>query len=154
MLYVYPDFPKPTKGKNAILLRYGAYGDHIVASCVLPYLKRDGYRITYNTTERGFEILNHNPNIDDFWLQKTDEIPNAGLDRHWEDISTGFDKVVNLNQSIEVECVSVQFRDHYTLKERREKFDINFYENNVKKAGYEFVPPVKGELYFTSLNID
>ena len=134
MFFKYPDFPQPKKGKNVLVLRYGAYGDHVVASSVLPYLKKDGYKITYNCTEWGYEVLKCNPYIDDFWVQITDQVAIKDLDDHWDKIKVGFDKVVQLNQSIEVECVSIQGRDviaqddkwgiHREL--RRKKYNINF----------------------------
>ncbi len=148
MIYNYPDFPKP-KPHSAIVYRYGAYGDCIVASSVLPYLKRDGYHVVFNCTERGIDVLRHNPMIDDFWLQKTDEVKSEDLDKHWEKITKGFSKVVQLNQSIEVECVAVQFRDKYTEAQRRDKFNINFYENNIRKAGYDPIHPIEGNIHFT-----
>ncbi len=98
-----------------------------------------------------------NPHVDELWLQKTDEIKNIDLDKHWINISQGFEKTINLNQSIEVECVAVQFRDkiarndpwNITQEARRKKYNINFYDNNVIKAGYKPIPPVKGELYLS-----
>ncbi len=160
-IYQYPNFPIPVKKvHSAIILRYGAYGDQIVASSVLPYLKRDGYYVVYNCTEWGREIMLNNPHVDELWLQKTDEVINADLDKHWANISQGFERIINLNQSIEVECVAVQFRDKITRNDpwgitqeaRRKKYNVNFYENNIKKAGFNNpIPPVKGELYLSDI---
>ncbi len=154
----YPNFPYGKRNKGwALVIRYGAFGDHIVASCVLPYLKRDGYRIAYNTTEWGYETHLRNPHIDEFWLQKTDEIKNPDLGDYWKKLGEGFEKVVQLNQSIEVDCVAVQTREcgrktliidrKFPFLKYRDKYNKNFYENNIKRAGYEPILPIRGELY-------
>lgn len=129
----------------------------MVASSVLPYLKRDGYRVTFNVTERGFDVLKNNPNIDEVWFQETDVVSAEKLGEFWDRISEGFDKVVQLNESMEVDCVAIQYRDKITKNDvsgihrelRNKKYNLNYYENNIRKAGYEPVPPIKGELYFS-----
>ena len=40
------DYNKLSQTKTAIVIRHAGNGDAIQASCVLPYLKKDGYEIS------------------------------------------------------------------------------------------------------------
>lgn len=93
--------------KTALVIRYGGIGDMIQASSILPELKRQGYRIVFNTTPVGMEILRDDPNIDDFWLQDKDQVPNEELGPYWAALARRFDRIVNLSESIEGTLLAV-----------------------------------------------
>jgi ADP-heptose:LPS heptosyltransferase len=54
-----------------------------------------------NTTLRGYDVLKHDPNIDGWWLQDPDQVPNDLLSLYWSAMASRFGKVVNLSESVE-----------------------------------------------------
>ena len=88
--------------KTCAIVRYGAQGDMIQMSSILPWLKDQGYHITvYCQTGLGHEVLKHDPHIDRFILQGRDEVPNQFLEEFWDYTSKKYDKWINLSESIE-----------------------------------------------------
>lgn len=96
--FSYKNQPHP---KPCAVLRYGGLGDSIQVSSILPYLKERGYRITVYTTTPGFEILKHDPHIDEFVIQDVDAIPNQDLGEFWRYTAKKYAKFINLSESIE-----------------------------------------------------
>ena len=47
--------------KTVCVVRYGGYGDSLMASSILPWLKENGYHVTFNTMPRGYVILKSAP---------------------------------------------------------------------------------------------
>jgi len=146
--------PKPKDDRpKALVIRYGAFGDHIIASSCLPHLKAAGYRVTYNTVPRGLKVLEYNPHIDEFWVQEPDVIPAEELGAYWEEISQGFDRVVNLNQSIEGKFLALPGSDMYNAPEDERRFWAkgNYYRHTCDLAGFPDVPHPRGELHPSEL---
>ncbi len=140
-------------GKKALIIRYGALGDHVILTPIFPLMKADGFHITMNTVRRGKEVLKCNPYIDE-WMDHDSAIPpNDELQKHWDKISQGFDKVINLSESIEGRLAKVEYRDDfYDSQERRHlKCNKNFYDHTLESAGYPEVKGKNGELYFSRL---
>lgn len=150
---------KKTKDqKTACVCRYGAWGDAVLMSPVLRALKQDGYHITLNCTEPCYEILQHDPNIDCFMVQKTNEIPQTELGPYWTKMEKLFDRWIQLNGSIEGRLLKIPNQinlitgqDDYTLPKmvRHEMCNRNYMDETMMIAGY---PDRKGEqpdLYFT-----
>ena len=81
-------------------------------SSILPELKRQGYHITINTTFRGYDIIKHNPYIDEVIAQEDDQVPNSELGFYWDALSKCFSKFVMLSESVEGSLIA--------LPERRE----------------------------------
>ncbi len=89
------------KPKKALIIRYGGFGDVLQTTTLFRPLKEEGYHITVNTTSRGHTLLQGDKLIDDFILQQTDQVPNRELREYWGLLAPGFDKVINLSESIE-----------------------------------------------------
>ncbi len=91
-----------------------------------------------------------NPYIDKFTHHDT-KIPRFSLDEYWKEMSKPFDKVVNLSGSVEGSCLATQGHKEFnwSKEEIAKKFDKNYYENQIKRAEYEPILPIKGELYFS-----
>ncbi len=87
--------------KSACVVRYGGYGDSIQASNVLPELKRQGFHVVFMTTPRGYEILKHDPHIDEWRIQDDDQVPNNELANYWHVQKRLFDKWIQLSESVE-----------------------------------------------------
>lgn len=57
-----------TDGKNVLLIRLSALGDVIFNIPLANILKANGYRVTWLTSEKGFDMVNHNPAVDEVIL--------------------------------------------------------------------------------------
>jgi ADP-heptose:LPS heptosyltransferase/SAM-dependent methyltransferase len=116
--------------KSAAVIRYGAYGDLIQASSVCAGLKAQGFHVTLYTTENGFFVTKHDPNIDKFVVQGKDQVPNPALPVFWDAISKKYDKFVNLSESVEGSLLALQGRTaHGWPKALRHKMlNVNYNE--------------------------
>lgn len=93
--------PWQRTARSCLIIRFGAYGDHLMASSVLPHLKAEGYSITYMGSPT-IEVLAHDPNISAFIRHNHALVKeDAGLIAYLDAWSKRFDRVVMLNASIE-----------------------------------------------------
>lgn len=90
-----------TERKTCGVVRYGAFGDLIQASSVFAGLHKQGYHITLYTSPPGDEVVAFDPNIDEFYVQGKDQVPNAALATFWAYHARKYDKWVNLSESVE-----------------------------------------------------
>lgn len=143
--------------KSVLVSRYGAYGDCIVTSFLPRLLKEQGFdRVDFEVNQKGFQVLGNNPFIDNLMcyeplvsgIEKFQDIKD-----HWEKVSKGYDKFINLYGSLEIGCVSMEGDSLYNLPddERRKILgSINFYDQTCAWAGYpELMGMYKPELFFT-----
>ena len=121
MIINYLDKDKPWKdqdyggkrnGKSVCVQRYGGFGDMLQVSSILPGLKDQGYRITINTTPLGYDVVKHNPYIDEVFLQEHEQVLNEELGFYWQELEKCFDKFIMLSESVEGSLLA--------LPERRE----------------------------------
>lgn len=136
--------------KRAIVLRYGSFGDWIIASPVLKRLKNDGYQVVINCTDRAFPVLRNNPNVDQILLQENDLISKYELSDYWDRITEGYDKVINLHETLEVKFLFHPNKPEFNLpvEERRALCGgTNYYDYALNHAGYFDVESPIGELY-------
>lgn len=94
-------YKKPRPAKTCAVVRYGAWGDSLQSATVFPALKRAGYHITLYSTPRSWEVVKHDPHVDEVILQDPDQVPNAALGAFWENEQKKYDKWVNLSESVE-----------------------------------------------------
>lgn len=144
--------------KSACVCRYGAWGDAVLVSPVLRALKKDGYHVTLNCTERCYDILKNDPYIDCFWLQKTNEVPKTDLAEYWKKQERLFDRWINLNGSIEGNLLKIPGQinlltgqDDYELPTmvRHEMCNRNYMDETMKIAGFANCKGEQPELHFT-----
>lgn len=133
----------PDGKKRALIMRYGAIGDAFVAASILPHLKAQGYHITFNTQPRIKELLANDPNIDEWFLQENDYVPNNILGPYWNALSKRYDKIVNLSESVEGLFLTLPGRlNHsYSAEARRAIYDpMNYLEHthNIAAVPHEF----------------
>ena len=140
--------------KTACVVRYGAFGDMIMLSSILPILKEEGYRVCVNTEPRGRDILLHDPNVDEWLLQEKGQVEPTELNEYWDHISPMFDRFINLTGSVEGRCLAsgpraqmvggemkiLPARPEYFLSyaERQEKYSMNYIEETHRIAGVRF----------------
>ena len=138
-------------GKTTIVFRHAGCGDAIQASCVLPYLKNDGYEITFCANRRVKEILSNNPHISNWMHFEDDVIPYHELDEWYKNTAKPFDKSVILTGVVENELLYGlgQPEWEWTDEARRAKANRkNYFDAHIERAGYIGGRP-NGELYFT-----
>jgi ADP-heptose:LPS heptosyltransferase/predicted SAM-dependent methyltransferase len=133
--------PIPTCG----LVRYGAFGDLLQCSSVAAGLKKQGYQVTLFTSPPGHDVILHDPNIHDFYLQDKDQVPNHCLGEFWKYQSTKFDKWVNLSESVECTFLSVPGKTPHTWAPaaRHQLMNHNYLEMQHLIAGVPHDPQVR-----------
>jgi ADP-heptose:LPS heptosyltransferase len=105
---------KPKPEKTACVIRYGAFGDMMMASSVIKGLKDQGYHVTLYATPPGSDVVFYDPNIDRLILQGKDQVPNAELGEYWKYIASKYDKFVNLCESVEGTFLALPGRTNHT----------------------------------------
>lgn len=95
----------PDGRKRALVARFGAYGDMMMASSVFPHLREQGYHVTVATTPRGRDVIHADPHVDEIMLQDDDQMPASALVEHVRRLGERFDKVIHLTGSLEQHCL-------------------------------------------------
>jgi ADP-heptose:LPS heptosyltransferase/predicted SAM-dependent methyltransferase len=131
--------------KRAAVCRYGAAGDALQASSILPGLKEQGYHITFYCNPRTLEVLRHDPHIDDFYLQDTDQVPNQMLPEFWAHEAKKYEKFINLSESVEGPWLALPGRTNHSwpLAVRQKYLDVNYMEFQHDLAGVPMPPQPK-----------
>lgn len=134
----------PAGKPRALVIRYGAIGDQIIASSVLPLLREEGFHVTYNTTPDAREIMRHDPHVDEWLIQDKDQVPNAQLGPYWESLRERYDRIVNLCESVEGSLLALPGRlNHaYSQETRNRLLNRNYIEvtHDIAAVPYVFRP--------------
>lgn len=136
--------PKPEK--KAAVVRYGAFGDLIQASSILPGLKEQGFHVTVYTTPRGQDVVRHDPHIDAFYIQDTDQVPNGeALNLFWEHEAKKYDRWINLSESIEGALLTLPGRPAHVWPQslRHKMLNANYFEFTHELAQVPLPPKPK-----------
>ena len=136
-------YSKSKPPKTCGIVRYGAWGDALQACSVFPGLKKQGFHITLYTTPRAWEVLQHDPHVDEVILQDTDQVPNTALGSFWENEQKKYDKWVNLSESVEATLLTLKERVQARWpKEVRHKYlNVNYVEFQHELAGVPYKKP-------------
>lgn len=135
-------YQKPKPEKTACVVRYGAYGDMIMATSVLAGLKEEGYHVSLFCSPPGSDVILHDPNIDEIVLFDKDQVPNADLGAFWKHQRTKYDKWVNLSESIEGTFLALPGRTQHEWKPllRHKLMNFNYIEFAHLQAGLPLHP--------------
>lgn len=137
-------YQKPRPAKTAGIVRYGAWGDSLQACSVFPGLKAQGFHITVYSTPRAWEVIQHDPYVDEFILQDTDQVPNNALGAFWESERKKYDRWINLSESVEGTFLTLTERvqTRWPKKVRDEYLNENYVEFQHKLAGVPYIRPM------------
>ncbi len=117
-------------------------------------LKADGYETTAHVSQRGIDVLKHNPHVDKIIEYEHDSVPWDKLDEYWSDLSKGYDKFINLSGSLEdgltVSDLDVD-RITWSKEKRTKELNVNYYDRTLEIGGYGHIKGKNGELYFSKL---
>jgi ADP-heptose:LPS heptosyltransferase len=121
---------KPGRDKLACVVRYGGFGDMIQASSVFAGLQEQGFTVYVMTTPQGRNIIEHDPHVDGWLLQDTDQVPNEELFGYWEVQAKRFDRFVNLSESIEGTLLGYPGRPNHQwpIQVRQREMNRNYLE--------------------------
>lgn len=115
-----------------LICRLGAWGDSIITTPLVRYLKQQGHEVYYLGSEQAQAVLENNPHIDKFILHVRDSIASNKLGEYFEATAKAneCDKHIDLCESIEVNlCLSPsQPAYNYPKYERMEICNKNYYE--------------------------
>lgn len=131
--------PKPAK--TCAVVRYGAIGDMVQMSSILPWLKDEGYHITvYCQDGAGYEVIRSDPHVDRFIVQGKDEVPPQFLEEFWTYTKKKYHKWVNLCESVECTLLASPGRVQFDWPNhvRAKYLNRNYLEWTHELAG---VPP-------------
>lgn len=135
----------PEGKKRCLVVRYGAIGDALLLSSIFPELKKQGYYVTLQCSNNTEEILRHDPNIDEWWVQEKDYVENAALGPYSEQIANEgrYDKIINLCESIEGGLLTLpgRLQHNYPVETRRKLFGtVNYMErtHDIADVPHEF----------------
>jgi ADP-heptose:LPS heptosyltransferase len=124
-------FMNPKPAKTAAVVRYGAIGDMIQTSSILPGLKEQGFHITlYCQAGQGYETIKHDPHVDRFIVQEKDAVPPQFLREFLEYTSKRYDRFINLSESVEVSLLAAPGRTawYWPNEVRAVHMDRNYIE--------------------------
>lgn len=136
--------------KTCAVVRYGAFGDMIQTSSILPGLKEQGYHVTLYCSDAGYEIIKTDPHVDRFIIQKKDQVPPDFLGEFWEHEQKKYDRWINLSESVEGTLLAMTGRaNHGWSHEIRHKYmNRNYLEWTHELA--DVPPPYRQHFYSTS----
>lgn len=139
------DDAKFWQGRRACVVRYGAYGDLLQASSVFAGLKAQGFHVTLMTSPPGDAVVKHDPNIDAFYLQDKDQVPNMALGDYWGWHKKKFDRWVNLSESVEGTFLALYPRSNHLASPRARHLiaNVNYLEYQHALAGVPHQPAVR-----------
>jgi ADP-heptose:LPS heptosyltransferase len=147
---------KPT----VCVLRFGAWGDAIIASPVFRFLKQDGYYVIFHCNTRCYSIAKNNPNIDSYEIvdEKTSTLTYDEQIKYQKRIQKNYSKFINLTGSIENSLLiapglydPLTGHDWFEVpKEKRHiRCNVNYFDYAMKWCGYPDKKGEIGEIYLT-----
>lgn len=155
--------PTSLKGKRVLVTRWGAFGDCIVITPLLRWLKKHGAHVVLSVSERGAHILFGNPNVDTWHYHVSDSIPAD------KDIQADYraklasdhkcDYLLNLSGSLEVSISPSPYEPLYSYPkdERRRRCDRNFYEHTFEFVGAKApteAEDLRPDIHFTKNEVE
>lgn len=121
----------PDGKKRALVVRFGAIGDLIQTTSIMPGLQEKGYHVTWMAHGNTSGIVQNNPYVDDWWLQDQDQVPNNELGAYWNSLQERFDIIINLCESIEGSLLTMpgNLKHSYSDEARKRIFGtVNYYD--------------------------
>jgi ADP-heptose:LPS heptosyltransferase len=121
-------------------VRYGARGDALWASSVLPALKAQGYHVTVYTQETGEEVLRHDPHVDRIIVHSEYLTPATEFVAYWEHERPKYERWINLIQAVEARLLPAphDMPFHWPDALRRRRMNENYLEAVHEFAGVPY----------------
>lgn len=145
---------------RVMISRYGAFGDIIHCSHLPRLFKDQGWDVVdFETNWKGYQLLKHNPFIDNLiFHEPSAELMNYAVEKHWQILSSGYDRFVNLYGTLERGLLAMEDENIYYMgdRARRNRYSkVNFYDQTTAAAGYpELAGIYLGEVFYPQHEID
>jgi len=145
--------------KKALITRLGAYGDVIMITPVIKWLKDSYYHVTVYTGDRGIAVLKNNPHIDEIIRYDKEGSHNPDIDADIERVKkeVNADWYCDFSESIEVNLAKHPKSPYYVYEKalRKDTSDVNYYEETFRwaKIPQYTVKSFNPELFFTDEEI-
>jgi ADP-heptose:LPS heptosyltransferase/predicted SAM-dependent methyltransferase len=138
--HIFKEWERNPKGKKrALVIRYGAIGDALMVASVLPELRKQGYFVTFQCAPKTYDVLKHDPHIDEWFVQEENFVPNVELGPYWKqlELEGRWDRIINLCESIEGGLLALpdRLQHNYPPETRRKLFGVNYLERTHDIAG-------------------
>jgi ADP-heptose:LPS heptosyltransferase len=114
--------PWRKRPRHVLVARTGAHGDALMASSILPHLKRRGWAVDFISREAGCEVLQADPHIDELILLGAGQAKEDELPYYWQAWAKRYDRFINLAGSVEGDLLKQPTRgDYFWSDEQRRK---------------------------------
>lgn len=121
-----------------LIFRGGAFGDTLIITPIIRYLKSQGHELVVVTSQRGMQVLKNNPHISKLIQHKEDTpVDKLSENLEWLRKQNKCDRVIDFSESVEVALSQHPRSPNYKLSkpERISRFNKNFYEYSFEHAG-------------------
>lgn len=138
----------PDGQKRALVIRFGAIGDILQTTSIMPGLKEQGYHITWMCHANTSSVSMNNPFVDDWIMQDQDQVPNAELGPYWIALQQEgrYDHIINLCESVEGSLLTMpgKIQHAYSDETRKRIFGkVNYYDRTHDIAAVPLGPRTK-----------
>ena len=126
--------------KSVCLSRYGGFGDAIQTSALAKSFKDKGHFVSLNCAEATYDVMKHDPSVDEFILQDSDQIPMKELGEFWYKLSSIYESFSVLSESVEGALLALPHRvtHAWSPKALHKYMDHNYVEFMHDIAGIDF----------------
>jgi len=118
-----------------LVIRQGAFGDMLIITPILRFLKSRGHEVHVLTSDRGRDILKNNTNVDKLHYIEAKERTDEELHKAWKEKEEEIkaEKVINFTESIEVHIALHPRSPKYNWPkaERKAVANKNYYEETL-----------------------
>jgi ADP-heptose:LPS heptosyltransferase len=145
----------PGLDKSVGLLRWGGFGDMLMASIVFPYLKADGYHLTVYGTDSNGRVVRNNPYVDKLVTIPPGSIEPDDHQAYYDECAAKHDRFICLSGSIEAGLLKPEGNPEFdwSHEQRHRECDVNYYDRTLEIAGYPEVKGRNAEMYYSPLEI-
>jgi len=139
--------------KSVCVSRYGAIGDVLQSTTVFKLLKEEGYYVCFNCKEPGYNLIKHDPYIDEVLIQPDKFVRNdtevSELSDYWNKLAENFDRFINLSEVVEGQLLAMKDRKEYLWNQEKlhEVMNVNYHEAIHDRAG---LPHIFNSQFFPS----
>lgn len=100
--------------KRCLIFRVGAHGDALQAASLFPVLKAEGWKIAFDTSVQGEEVVRHDPHLDMILVTQGQFLKEGDWKEHINRRAHGFHRVIILNEATEGALLKMPDRlDYY-----------------------------------------
>lgn len=134
-----PSIVEPDTRDRILVIRLGAYGDMVQVTPIFRLYHEKGYKVDCLCNHESFDVLEHNPYIEDLQVIQRGAIPATQLKEYFAYLGTKYAKVINLCESIERGLLLEDRDEEFYLpkEERHKRCNVNYSDRLMELAGLD-----------------